>query len=92
VHKDLDRELKKIAIEELRGEKVRGLRIEETVDHSGEPILDITVVIEANDDVKVTGKSLLQMLRRASDYLLARGDQRFPHFRFATTEDVGAHA
>jgi hypothetical protein len=88
----LNRDFKKMAAEELSGEKVRGITIEESVDHTGDAILDITVVLESNDKVKVSGKSLLQLLRRASDYLLARNDQRFPHFHFKTTDDISAHA
>ncbi len=78
--------------EELRGERVRDLKVEESLDHLGDPILDIIVVLESNDMIGASGKSLLRLLHRASDYLLAHGDQRFPHFRFKTTEDVGAHA
>jgi hypothetical protein len=86
----LNRDLKKMVVEELRGEKVLDLKVDETVDHTGEPILDITVTLRHQDAVRASGKSLLKLLRRTSDYLLSRGDARFPHFHFVTSEEIAA--
>ena len=88
----LTKDVKKMAAEELRGEKILNLKVEEAIDHTGDPILDITVVLQHRDAVNASGKSLLKLLRRTSDYLLSRGDDRFPHFHFVTSDELATQA
>jgi len=89
---NMDKDVKRMVAEELSGEKVLDLKIEETLDHTGDPILDITVVLKHRDAVNASGKSLLKLLRRTSDYLLSRGDTRFPHYHFVTSDEFATQA
>ena len=82
--------LKKITAEELRGAEVLDLSVEETVDHGGDPILDIAVTVTLRNAKAASGKSLLNLLRRTSDYLISQGDTRFPHFHFIAANEVAA--
>jgi hypothetical protein len=63
------------------------------IDWEGEPALEITIVLtEELTPTNIPHGAGLNTLVQIHDALLERGDERFPHMRYATREDLAAEA
>lgn len=63
--------------------------VAETLDHDGDPVLDVTAIYEANDTV-LDGSKLSAIVRHLRPVLSDSGEERFPMMSFVTRSDYDA--
>jgi hypothetical protein len=85
---DIPKIVRELAAEEFPPGSVDDVLCEPTVDLDGRDAFEITVVLVPEREPELTGEQTLGLQYRTRQYLLKRGDDRFPFIDFTTTDEL----
>lgn len=80
--------VKEIADAALKGERVDDVLVEPDFDQLDRDALRITIVLKDRKNLKVTGEANVSIILAVSDFLVSKGDERFPYTRVVTTKEL----
>jgi hypothetical protein len=80
--------VKEIATATLKGERVDDVLVEPDFDQLDRDALRITIVLKDRKNLKIEGEANVSIIVATSDFLLSKGDERFPYTRFVTTKEL----
>ena len=77
-----------VARTNLPASAIKGTAVEPAIGSTGEEILRITIVIEADAVDRISGESTLNTLVQMRKRIREAGDERLPIVEYATEEDL----
>ena len=88
---DLSQMIRNIASHQLAPAQIVDVRVEEDVDHDGDPILRITIIYDAAEE-NLDARRALGMARHLREPFEKRNIERFPVLRYLSKEDAAGEA
>lgn len=85
---EIREKVKEIAAATLKTERVDDVLVETDFDQLDRDALRITIVLRDRKNLKVGGEASGSIRLQTSDFLLGKGDERFPYTRFVTTKEL----
>jgi hypothetical protein len=79
---------REVAAAALTSERVDDVLVEPDVDQWDRDALRITIVLKDRKNLRVSGAAATSIMLAVGDFLISRGDERFPHTRFVTTREL----